>query len=80
MSAGGTTLICEDFRRTLEAGRRAPRGLRQDKGQQTALAAIVAAVREGRPSPFTLEQIESVSRATFALAESARSGQAVAPG
>jgi predicted dehydrogenase len=76
-SAGGTTLLCEDFRRTWRAGGRAPRGLRQDKGQAAALTAVLAAVRSGAPSPFALSEIEAISRATFAMLESLRSGQTV---
>ena len=53
------------------------RTLNQDKGQAAAVAAVVEAIRAGRTSPFSLAEIEAVSRTTFALLESAGSGQAV---
>jgi predicted dehydrogenase/threonine dehydrogenase-like Zn-dependent dehydrogenase len=77
VSSGGTTLLCDDFRRTTTAGRRGGRGLAQDKGQEAAVAQIINAVREGLPSPFALREIEATSRATFALIESLRRGQVV---
>lgn len=73
VSGDGMTALCDNFRHTrILGGRGAPaRGLSQDKGQSTAVAEVVAAVRAGRPSPFTLEEIEAVSNATFALAGAA---------
>jgi predicted dehydrogenase/threonine dehydrogenase-like Zn-dependent dehydrogenase len=77
LSAGGLTLLCDDFRRAHRAGERPLRGLAQDKGQAVAVAEVIEAVRAGRPSPFALDEIEAVSRATFGLVESLRSGRIV---
>ena len=77
LSAEGRTARCENFRITrLDAGRPL-RTVNQDKGQATALAETLDALREGRPAPIPLEQIEAVSRATFAVLESLRTGRAV---
>lgn len=80
-SADGRTATCENFRRTTFAGRGRPfRTVNQDKGQKAAVREIAAAVRRGEPSPIPLEEIAAVSRATFALLESARTGQEVVIG
>jgi predicted dehydrogenase len=71
-SADGRTVACTNFRATSGATRL--RTWNQDKGQRAAVAAVVEAVRRGEPSPFSLEEIAAVSRATFAIGESARSG------
>ena len=79
-SADGRTARCDNFRvTTLLGGPRAGRvkTLNQDKGQATAVAEVVEAVRAGGPSPFSLDEIVAVSRATFAMLESARSGRLV---
>ena len=47
----------------------------QDKGQARAVREVVDAVRSGAPSPFAWDEIAATTRATFALLESARSGQ-----
>lgn len=80
-SADGQTASCENFRRTLFAGRsKAFRTVNQDKGQATAVREIVLAARQGAASPIPIDQVAAVSRTTFALLESARSGQEVALG
>ena len=53
--------------------------LNQDKGQATAVAEVVEAVRAGRPSPFSLEELLGVSAATLAILESARTSEPVRP-
>jgi predicted dehydrogenase len=75
-SAEGHTVRCENFRRTSGGARVVT--WNQDKGQAAAVASVVAAVRRGDPSPFSLEEIAGVSRATFAIQESCRSGLRVA--
>jgi predicted dehydrogenase len=75
VSGGGRTALCDNFRQTrILGGGRGLRTVNQDKGQATAVREVLAAVRGGLPSPFLLEEIEAVSRATFALLESARRG------
>ncbi|EJW09777.1 hypothetical protein A33M_0963 [Rhodovulum sp. PH10] len=44
---------------------------RQDKGQASCAAAVVAAVAAGAPAPTAFEEFMEVSRATVALAEAA---------
>jgi predicted dehydrogenase len=77
VSADGRTASCDNFRTTRLPGGRKLRTASQDKGQQTALREVVEALRAGAASPFSLEGIEAVSRATFAAAESARTRAAV---
>ncbi len=76
-SADGRTVRCENFRVTRVSGRRSVRSFQQDKGQTAAVTATLTALREGKPSPLTLDEIAAVSRATFAIVESARSGRLV---
>ncbi len=78
VSGAGQTALCDNFRQTRILGGKGLRTVNQDKGQATAVREVLDAVREGRPSPFGLEEIAGVSRATFALLESARSGREVA--
>jgi hypothetical protein len=54
------------------------RTLNQDKGQANAVGEVLQAVRSGGASPFQLAELVAVSRATFAMLESARTGAAVA--
>jgi polar amino acid transport system substrate-binding protein len=75
-SADGRTVACTNFRATSGAAR--VKTWNQDKGQRAAVAAVIEAVRRGEPSPFSLEEIAAVSRATFAIGDSARSGLPVA--
>jgi polar amino acid transport system substrate-binding protein len=46
--------------------------LRADKGHHAELAAFVEACRAGAPSPMSLDDIEAVTRATFAAVEDLR--------
>ncbi len=73
----GHTLSCENFRTTELDGRRRLRTANQDKGQAAAVRGVIEALRAGQPSPLGLEEIAAVSRASFALLESAASGRAV---
>lgn len=77
VSADGRTARCDNFRTTSLTGQKEFRTFNQDKGQATAISEVLAAVRTGRPSPFTLFEIVSVSRATLAMLESAATGQEV---
>jgi polar amino acid transport system substrate-binding protein len=79
VSGEGRTASCDNFRLTRVVGARRSglRTLNQDKGQRAALEEVITAVREGRPSPFRPEEIAAVSRATFAMLESAASGRAL---
>ncbi|MEN8183772.1 MAG: bi-domain-containing oxidoreductase, partial [Myxococcota bacterium] len=76
-SADGCTARCLNFRTTSITGQKELRSFNQDKGQTAALEEILAAVRSGRPSPFTLYEIAAVSRATFAMLESAATGREI---
>jgi predicted dehydrogenase/threonine dehydrogenase-like Zn-dependent dehydrogenase len=74
VSCGGVTARCDNYRSTAITGRKTFKTLNQDKGQSTAVSEVIAAVRAGKPSPFTLEELHGVSRTTFAIGESALSG------
>jgi predicted dehydrogenase/threonine dehydrogenase-like Zn-dependent dehydrogenase len=75
---GGRTGIIDDFRSAELHGRKRERWKgRQDKGHAAGLAAFVAAVRDGRPAPIPLEELEHTSRVTLRAAESMRAGRAV---
>jgi predicted dehydrogenase/threonine dehydrogenase-like Zn-dependent dehydrogenase len=73
-SADGVTARCDNFRLTQITGQKDLRTFNQDKGQATQVTEIVDAVRTRRPGPFTIYEIVSVSRATFAMLESAATG------
>jgi predicted dehydrogenase len=77
VSGDGRTARCENFRRTRVSGARPRKTMNQDKGQASAVSETLAAVGRGAPSPFALEEIAAVSRATFAILESIRMGDAV---
>jgi polar amino acid transport system substrate-binding protein len=77
-SADGRTATCENFRQTHIPGRKSVKTLNQDKGHDAAVREVIEAVRAGGPSPFDLDELLAVSRATFAMHESARTGQWVA--
>ena len=77
VSGGGCTAQCENFRTTTISGRKGLKTINQDKGQATAVSEIIAAVRKGEPSPFELDHLAGVSRTTFAILESARSGREI---
>ncbi len=79
-SADGRTAQCDNYRvtRLLGAGsERKLRSVNQDKGQATAVAEVVSAVRSGAASPLTIAELVDVTRATFAIEASMRSGQPV---
>jgi predicted dehydrogenase/threonine dehydrogenase-like Zn-dependent dehydrogenase len=71
-SGEGRTAVCENFKLTRITGRRRLRTISQDKGQATAVSAVLEAVRKSQPSPFSLEEIRRVSHATFAILEAVR--------
>jgi len=77
VSADGKTAACENFRKTRLPGGKKLTTLNQDKGQAEAVKLAVEAVRSGGSSPFALEELLAVSRATLRAAESIASGAAV---
>ena len=73
----GRSAFCDNYRVTrISGGRRDSRHktMNQDKGQATAVREVVDAVLSGGPSPFGLAELLAVTRATFAIEESIRSG------
>jgi predicted dehydrogenase len=78
VSADGATARCENFRTSRLPGGRRIRTANQDKGQAAEVAEVLAAVQAGSPSPFALADLVAVSRACFAIQESAASGESVA--
>jgi len=77
-SADGRSALCDNFRTTRGFGGAGLRTWNQDRGQTTAVAEVIRAIREGAPSPFRWEEIAATTRATFAILESLRTGQPVA--
>ena len=77
ISGGGLTARCENYRTTRIHGGKSVKTLNQDKGQATAVAEVIEIVRTGGESPFSLDEIAAVSRATYAITESVRTGNAV---
>ena len=77
VSAEGRTLRCDNFRVTEGHGAKGLKALNQDKGQAAAIERTLAALRAGEASPIPLEEIEAVSRATFAILESIETGAVV---
>ena len=74
VSGGGKTARCKNFRVTRLPGGKSHKTLNQDKGQRSAVAAVIEAVRSGAASPWSVEEIFAVSEATFAIERSSRSG------
>jgi predicted dehydrogenase len=77
ISSGGRTARCDNFRATSISGKKGVKTVNQDKGQVTAVAEALAAAKRGERSPFGLDDLLSVSRSTFAMLESARSGHEI---
>jgi predicted dehydrogenase len=78
VSGDGLTARCENYRVTHLSGRRDFKTFNQDKGQATEVAEVTTALQAGEPSPFSIEEVVSVSRTTFAMLESAGTGAPVA--
>ena len=76
VSAGGLTARCENFRATHLPGGKRFKTVNQDKGQRSAVAAVIEAVRSGGASPWSPEEIFAITEATFAIERSIRTGVA----
>jgi len=78
---GGRVAVLDDFRslEMVKDGRRkvVKSGLRQDKGHFGEWQAFVKAIREGGQPPIPYEQIIGVTKATFAVVGSLRSGKGI---
>jgi len=77
LSADGRTASCLNFRQTSLPGGKTFKTFNQDKGQSAAVERVIESVAAGGPSPLSLDEIAGVSLATFACAESVRSGASV---
>jgi predicted dehydrogenase/threonine dehydrogenase-like Zn-dependent dehydrogenase len=74
----GKTFVIEDFRsaKLFAGGREKKETLRQqDKGQAEEVRVACAIVREGKPAPIALQELEATTRATFRIRDSLRTGQ-----
>lgn len=49
----------------------------QDKGQKKMVSRFINAIRTGKPSPISLEELYTVTRSTFKIMESIRTGQVI---
>jgi predicted dehydrogenase len=80
--SGGRSAVLEDFRKLelFAGGKKSTTQsyLRSDKGHRAGMAAFVAAVRDGKPSPIPFEQLVTTMRTAFAARRSvAANGQTV---
>ena len=76
----GKTFVLDDFRGAsiYHAGREEKtRAGAQDKGQAAQVRAVCEVVLKGSAAPIELESLAATTRATFAVRESLRTGQAV---
>ena len=83
VSSAGITAVLRDFRELEVYGkkREAKRKLTsQDKGQKAMVASFLEAVRTGGEAPISFGEIVAVTEATFAAAESLRTGERVRVG
>jgi len=74
---GGKSFVIEDFRSAIayENGRENKTKLReQDKGQRDEVRAVCDMVLEGKPSPISLDDLATTTRATFRILDSLRTG------
>ena len=73
----GSTATMDNFCKTVCTGKLGKRKLKgkQQKGFEEELAATVEAVKKGGEMPITFEEIENVTRATFAVLRAVKSGQ-----
>jgi len=77
VSGNNQTAVCDNYRITTLNGVKTIRTFRQDKGQQAMISAVLAAIKNGKPSPFALLEIAAVFRATTAIQESINSGKPI---
>lgn len=71
------SFVIDDFRSATayENGREKKTKVReQDKGQKEEVRVVCAMVREGKPSPISLEDLATTTRATFRIRDSLRTG------
>lgn len=76
----GMTAILNDFKALEIYGDGKPlrkRLFTQDKGQKKMVSTFVQAIKEGKPSPISFEEICAVTMTTFKIIESIRTQQAV---
>jgi predicted dehydrogenase len=76
---GGKVAVLDDFRGLeLVSGGKKNRGSSgQDKGHRAIWQAFTEAIREGGPAPIPYHELVGVSRTTFAVVESLRTGRSV---
>jgi len=72
----GSTALMENFCKTVCSGKLGKRKLKgkQQKGFAEELAAAVGAVRAGGPMPIARDEIENVTRTTFAVLKAVKTG------
>ena len=72
----GSTATMDNFCKTICTGKLGKKKLKgkQQKGFKEELEATIAAVKAGGPAPIHFEEIENVTRATFAVLRALKSG------
>jgi predicted dehydrogenase/threonine dehydrogenase-like Zn-dependent dehydrogenase len=71
----GKSFVLDDYKRAFsyKDGREEQYNLKaQDKGQRDQVIEICARIREGRPAPITLAELENTTRTTFRILDSLR--------
>ena len=67
----GTVAVLDDYKTLSVYGKSLQKEtIRQDKGHRGGVHAFLEAIRSGNPSPIPFEEIDCVTRATFAVMES----------
>ncbi len=76
---GGRVAVLDDFRslELVSGGKVNRKSSGQDKGHHAIWQAFTAAIRQGGPAPIPYRELVGVTRATFAVVESLRTGHAV---
>jgi polar amino acid transport system substrate-binding protein len=69
--SNGTVAVLDDYKTLTIYGKSLQKEtIRQDKGHKGGVNAFLEAIRSGTPSPIPFEEIDCVTRATFAVIES----------
>jgi predicted dehydrogenase/threonine dehydrogenase-like Zn-dependent dehydrogenase len=74
----GKTFVIDDYKRAsiFKDGREEQISLKaQDKGQRDQINEVCACLKEGRPAPISVEDLENTTRTTFRIIDSLREGR-----
>jgi predicted dehydrogenase len=77
--ADGRSAVCDNFRLTTLPGGKRIRGLNQDKGQESAIAGCLRALREDGEAPIPIGELLAVSRISMAWSGVSRASGGTTP-